>query len=335
MKLVEMKSLEASLKPLHTPVLLEAFLKAVSPISGVWVDGTFGAGGYSVALLNAGADQVIAIDRDPETFSRAQDWIAELGDRMTIHHGPFSDMGRFAQQVDGVILDLGISSMQIADASRGFSFMQDGPLDMRMSQVGKTAADLIRESSESELADILYQYGDERRSRRIARAIVKQRGVNPIATTGQLTQIIENCLPLSKPHQKHPATRSFQALRIAVNDECGELRRGLAAAERSLNPGGQLAVVTFHSIEDRMVKKFFRSRSKTASNVNRHAPDPKHCSPKFSLRFRKPILPSDEEVKQNPRARSAKLRIAVRRSTPSNPIEPVSLDTSLREKSSL
>ncbi len=329
-----MNPLKSLPKPLHTPVLLEAFLDAVSPIAGVWVDGTFGAGGYTVALLNAGADHVIAIDRDPATASRAHDWIAEFGDRMTIRHGLFSELDQFAQQVDGVILDLGISSMQIADASRGFSFMHDGPLDMRMSQVGKSAADLIQESSESELADILYRFGDERRSRRIARAIVKQRIVNPITTTGQLTRIIESCLPRGKPHHKHPATRSFQALRIAVNDECSELKRGLEAAERGLRPGGQLAVVTFHSIEDRVVKKFFRSRSATASNPSRHAPSHHQRLPKFALRTRRPILPSGEEVKQNPRARSAKLRIAVRCSTTNIPVDPVNFGTSPQVESS-
>ena len=245
----------------HIPVLIAPLIAACSPIGGTWLDGTFGAGGYARALLEAGADQVIGVDRDPLALEMAGGWAGEYGERLKLVQGVFSELDDYASDLDGVVLDLGVSSMQLDQADRGFSFMKDGPLDMRMSQAGPSAADLVSDASEADLADILYLYGEERASRRIARAIVKARGEGRITTTLQLADIVEKCLPRAKPGQAHPATRSFQAIRIAVNDEYGELLGGLEAAERALKPGGQLAVVTFHSIEDRMVKRFLQARS--------------------------------------------------------------------------
>ncbi|WP_297780224.1 16S rRNA (cytosine(1402)-N(4))-methyltransferase RsmH [uncultured Roseovarius sp.] len=296
----------------HIPVLLRPLLAAVAPVRGVWLDGTLGAGGYARGLLEAGADQVVGVDRDPLALEMAREWGAEYGDRLRLVQGNFAQMDDYAADLDGVVLDLGVSSMQLDRAERGFSFMRDGPLDMRMSQDGPTAADLVNTTDEAELADILYLYGEERASRRIARAIVKAREVTPIESTLQLTGIVERCLPRSKPGQAHVATRSFQAIRIAVNDEYGSLIEGLEAAERALRPGGQLAVVTFHSIEDRMVKRFIQLRSGGGGTGSRHAPEIEREEPQFSLKSRKAIGPDDEELAVNPRARSARLRVAVR-----------------------
>ena len=250
----------ASSQP-HIPVLIRPLIAAVAPVGGTWLDGTFGAGGYARALLEAGADHVIGVDRDPLALELAAAWTGDYAGRLSLEQGVFSQMDEIASDLDGVVLDLGVSSMQLDLARRGFSFMRDGPRDMRMSQDGMTAADLVNSSDEGELADILYLYGEERASRRIARAIVRKRAEVPIVSTLQLSEIIEGCLPRSKPGQAHPVTRSFQAIRIAVNDEYAELIGGLEAAERALKPGGHLAVVTFHSIEDRMVKRFFQSRA--------------------------------------------------------------------------
>ncbi|KJS43950.1 MAG: 16S rRNA methyltransferase [Roseovarius sp. BRH_c41] len=296
----------------HIPVLLRPLLAAVAPVRGVWLDGTLGAGGYARGLLEAGADQVVGVDRDPLALEMAREWGAEYGDRLRLVQGNFAQMDDYAADLDGVVLDLGVSSMQLDRAERGFSFMRDGPLDMRMSQDGPTAADLVNTTDEAELADILYLYGEERASRRIARAIVKAREVTPIESTLQLTGIVERCLPRSKPGQAHVATRSFQAIRIAVNDEYGSLIEGLEAAERALRPGGQLAVVTFHSIEDRMVKRFMQLRSGGGGTGSRHAPEIEREEPQFSLKSRKAIGPDDDELAVNPRARSARLRVAVR-----------------------
>ncbi|MDR9486245.1 MULTISPECIES: 16S rRNA (cytosine(1402)-N(4))-methyltransferase RsmH [Sediminimonas] len=302
--------------PPHVPVLLRALLRAVAPVRGVWLDGTFGAGGYTRGLLDAGADKVIAVDRDPLAFEMAQDWIGEYEGRIEPVEGVFSKMDEYAQDLDGVVLDLGVSSMQLDRAERGFSFGKDGPLDMRMSQSGRSAADLVAELSEAELAEILYLYGEERASRRIARAIVRARAEAPITTTMQLSAIIEKCLPRQRPGQSHPATRSFQALRIAVNDEYAELLAGLEAAERALRPGGQLAVVTFHSVEDRMVKRFLQARSDSGGGGSRHAPDRPEREPQFTQPTRKAIGPDADEIAENPRARSARLRVAVRTEAP-------------------
>ena len=300
----------------HIPVLLRPILDHCAPISGAWLDGTFGAGGYTRALLDAGADRVYGVDRDPMVFEMAQSWAADYGERLHLVEGVFSKLDEYASDLDGVVLDLGVSSMQLDRAERGFSFIKDGPLDMRMSQSGPSAADIVNTTDETELANILFLYGEERASRRIARAIVKRREATSFDTTLDLADLIEHVLPRTKPGQSHAATRSFQALRIAVNDEYGELYRGLMAAERALKPGGQLAVVTFHSLEDRMVKRFLQMRSGSNARANRYAPDIEQAPAQFELRSKKAIAPTEDELAQNPRARSAKLRIARRTDAP-------------------
>ncbi|MBK5932879.1 16S rRNA (cytosine1402-N4)-methyltransferase [Rhodovulum imhoffii] len=301
----------------HIPVLLRPLLEAVSPVSGLWLDGTFGAGGYARGLLDAGADKVIGVDRDPSVFALAQGWAGVYGDRLMLVEGTFSDIDSHAPALlDGVVLDLGVSSMQLDQAERGFSFTRDGPLDMRMGGAGPSAADLVNTAEESVLADILFQYGEERASRRIARAIAKARRGAPIVSTAQLADIIGGCLPHPKPGQSHPATRSFQALRIAVNDELGQLVSGLIAAEAALKPGGRLAVVTFHSLEDRIVKRFLQHRSGRAAAGNRHAPEIEAEPSRFQVLTRRAVGPDDAEMGANPRARSAKLRIARRTGAP-------------------
>ncbi|KIN76559.1 16S rRNA (cytosine(1402)-N(4))-methyltransferase RsmH [Sulfitobacter mediterraneus] len=309
----------------HTPVLLRPLLAAVAPVEGVWLDGTFGAGGYTRGLLEAGADRVIGVDRDPLAFEMAAEWAGDYGDRIVMQQGVFSRMDDYAQDLDGVVLDLGVSSMQLDLAERGFSFMRDGPLDMRMSQDGPSAADLVNEAEEELLANILFQYGEERASRRIAKAIGRARAEAPITTTLELASLIEGVLPRSKPGQSHAATRSFQALRIAVNDEYGELFQGLMAAERALKPGGQLAVVTFHSVEDRMVKRFLTARSGGGGNANRYAPEMQRDAPQFTVKSRKAIGPDAEELADNPRSRSAKLRVATRTDAPSGGVDAKSI----------
>jgi len=307
----------------HIPVLLDPILDAISPVDGIWLDGTFGAGGYTRALLDAGASRVIAIDRDPEVFTRAQAWAGEYGERLKLVEGEFGNLDQLAGDslLDGVVLDIGVSSMQIDQAERGFSFMQDGPLDMRMAQSGKTAADIVNTADQAVLADILFQFGEERSSRRIANAIIKARDASPIETTAQLSAIIEEELPRSKPGQIHPATRSFQALRIVVNDELGQLLKGLNAAEAALAEGGVLAVVTFHSLEDRIVKRFLHARSGAGPKGNRYAPEQKQEAPRFTLMGRKAITASKEELAANPRSRSAKLRLARRTDAPAEQID--------------
>jgi 16S rRNA (cytosine1402-N4)-methyltransferase len=314
----------------HIPVLLDAILEQVSPVRGTWLDGTFGAGGYTRALLDNGADRVLAVDRDPEVFVRAGDWAESYGERLALIQGEFADLDHLAREngaetLDGVVLDIGVSSMQIDQAGRGFSFMQDGPLDMRMSQEGMTAADIVNLAEEGMLADLLFQYGEERASRRIARNIVKARAVAPIMTTGQLVEIIEKSLPRPKPGQVHPATRTFQALRIAVNDELGQLVRGLMASERILAEGGLLVVVTFHSLEDRIVKRFIQARSSGGGGGSRHMPEQATVEPRFEKVTRRAIAPDASEMAANPRARSAKLRIARRLSAPAGDIDPTEL----------
>jgi 16S rRNA (cytosine1402-N4)-methyltransferase len=300
----------------HIPVLIEAILRECAPIAGVWLDGTLGAGGYARALLAAGADRVIGVDRDPLALQLAATWAAPYGDRVRLVAGTFSDLDTLAgEPLDGVVLDLGVSSMQLDQADRGFSFMRDGPLDMRMSQSGPSAADLVNTTDEGVLADILYHYGEERASRRIAHAIVAARAIEPIATTGKLAEIVAKCLPRPKPGQSHPATRSFQAIRIAVNAEFSELAEGLMAAERALRPGGLLAVVTFHSLEDRIVKRFFQLASGHDPNANRYAPAKADTVARFEMVTRKAVAPDEAEVARNARARSAKLRIGRRTTT--------------------
>ena len=296
----------------HIPVLLAPLLRAVAPVAGIWVDGTFGAGGYARGLIEAGADKVIGIDRDPLAHEMAAAWLPEFGGRIELHRANFAEMDQIASDVDGVVLDLGVSSMQLDLAERGFSFMKDGPLDMRMGQDGLSAADIVNTADEFDIADILYTYGEERASRRIAKAIVAARKVAPITRTLELTRIVESCLPRPKPGQSHPATRSFQALRIAVNDEYGALMQGLMAAERALKPGGLLAVVSFHSVEDRMVKRFLQARGGQAGRANRYAPEIEAETPAFEIVTRKAVGPDDDELAINPRSRSAKLRVARR-----------------------
>ena len=313
----------------HIPVLIRPLIAAVSPVSGVWLDGTFGNGGYTRELLDASARKVIGVDRDPLAFEMAADWIDGFGDRIETVAGVFSKLDEYATDLDGVVLDLGVSSMQLDLAERGFSFMRDGPLDMRMSQDGPSAADLCNDADEADLADIIYLYGEERASRRIAKAIVAAR---PLTTTLQLAKIVEGCLPRSKPGQSHPATRTFQALRIAVNNEYGELAEGLMAAERALKPGGQLAVVTFHSVEDRMVKRFLQARSGNTANANRFAPEVEQITPAWRIEKRKAIGPDDTELAQNPRSRSAKLRVAIRTDAPAEAIDPAALGMPMQKK---
>ncbi len=294
-------------------------------MSGLWVDGTFGAGGYARGLLAAGADRVIGIDRDPLAHELAAGWLADTPG-ITLKPGTFSDMDSLAgESVDGVVLDLGVSSMQLDLAERGFSFMKDGPLDMRMSQDGPSAADLVNTAAEAELADVLYHYGEEHASRRIARAILAERAKEPITTTLRLAEIVARQLPRPKPGQSHPATRSFQAIRIAVNTEFDQLAEGLAAAERALKPGGKLAVVTFHSLEDRIVKRFFQLASGHEPAANRYAPATTPEAARFQMATRKAIGPDDEETAANPRSRSAKLRVGIRTGAPAKTIPPADL----------
>jgi 16S rRNA (cytosine1402-N4)-methyltransferase len=301
------------------PVLIDPLIEAVRPVTGIWLDGTFGAGGYARRLLDAGADEVIGVDRDPNALAMAAPMLAEFPGRLRLVQGRFSQMDEHAGALlDGVVLDLGVSSMQLDQAERGFSFMRAGPLDMRMEADGPSAADLVNSVAEAELADILYHYGEERASRRIARAIIAAR---PIATTQQLAEIVSGCLPRPRPGQVHPATRSFQAIRIAVNDEFGELLAGLQAAERALKPGGRLAVVSFHSLEDRVVKRFLQIRSGGAARTNRYAPEAETSVAQFRLLSRRAIAPDAAETDRNPRARSAKLRVAERTDAAPTPLD--------------
>ncbi len=313
-------------RPAHIPVLLGPILSAVAPVRGIWLDGTFGAGGYTRGLLGAGAETVIGIDRDPSAFALAASWAGGYGDRLRLVEGTFSNLDTLAgQPLDGVVLDLGVSSMQLDQAQRGFSFAKDGPLDMRMGADGPTAADLVNTSSEEQLADILYHYGEERASRRIAHAIVTARALDPITTTLRLAELVARCLPRPKPGQSHPATRSFQAIRIAVNAEFSELAEGLAAAERALKPGGLLAVVTFHSLEDRIVKRFFQLASGGAAQSNRYAPARVEDAARFDLVTKRAVAPDADELAQNPRSRSAKLRIGRRTAIAPLRLDPAAL----------
>ncbi len=292
----------------HIPVLLDEVLAALKIAPGEkHIDGTFGAGGYSRAMLDAGAD-VVAFDRDPDAIAAA-----EPHARLTLIQDIFSRLDR-AAPADGVVLDIGVSSMQLDRAERGFSFQSDGPLDMRMEQAGPSAADFVNTADEAEIANIIYALGDEPKSRRIARAIVAAR---PLTTTGQLAHVVRRALGHKAHEKKDPATRTFQAIRMHINRELGELEDGLDAAERALKPGGRLAVVTFHSLEDRLVKNFMRTRSGSEPAGSRHLPmradGPK---PTFE-RVAKPVRASVAEITRNPRARSATLRSAQRTAAPS------------------
>ncbi len=306
----------------HVPVLAREVVDALRPRDGGrYVDGTFGAGGYSSAVLDRAQCQVIALDRDPDAIAAGQVLAERYAPRLRLIEGRFGDMAELlsaegVDEVDGVALDLGVSSMQFDQADRGFSFRASGPLDMRMERSGPSAADLVNEADEAELADIIWRYGEERKSRRVARAIVEARRQKPIETTGELAEIVRRAVGPQGRDESDPATRTFQALRIAVNDELGELERGLAAAEQVLAPGGRLAVVSFHSLEDRAVKEFVRARAGRTPGPSRHAP-PRAEDRAATLGdlTRKPVLPSAAEVAENPRARSARLRVAEKLST--------------------
>ena len=300
----------------HVPVLLQEVVDALQPRAGeTIVDGTFGAGGYSRALLAAGSS-IIAFDRDPSAAVFAQGLPA---DRFRLIERRFSELDEVTGEgaVDGVVLDIGVSSMQLDQAERGFSFMRDGPLDMRMAADGPTAADLVNEAEPAEIARILYVYGEERESRRIARAIARRREEQPFTRTLELAEFIEKALGGRRGAKVHPATRSFQAIRIAVNEELAELEAGLVAAERALKVGGRLCVVTFHSLEDRIVKTFLTVRAGKTPGGSRHAPPVEStAAPSFQLSFNGARTASAAELAANPRARSAKLRAAVRTDAP-------------------
>jgi 16S rRNA (cytosine1402-N4)-methyltransferase len=300
-------------------VLLGPVLRVLAPEAGErYIDGTFGAGGYARAILDAAPCEVLGLDRDPSAITAGGALEGEFSGRLKLVETPFSHMQDAVQGigwdcVGGVVLDLGVSSMQLDEAARGFSFMRDGPLDMRMSGKGKSAADVVNNFEKDEIADILYQLGEERRSRTIAAAIVADRQKAPFERTGQLADLVSRVLGRRHDDAKHPATRTFQALRLYVNDELGELERGLEAAERILKPGGRLAVVSFHSLEDRIVKRFLQSRSGKQAKSSRYLPvETSGPAPTFELPERHGIEPSEEEVAQNPRARSARLRWAIR-----------------------
>lgn len=306
----------------HISVLGPEAVEMLSPREGgIYVDATFGAGGYSRLLLSVAGTQVIGIDRDRTAIAGGAALVGEAAGRLTLVEGRFSQLAEICaaqgrDAVDGIVMDVGVSSMQLDEAGRGFSFRSDGPLDMRMGSDGPTAADVVARGSERDLADVIYIFGEERHSRAVARAIVAARKDQPITTTRQLADIVARVVR-SKPGEIHPATRTFQALRILVNEELDELQLALAAAEHVLKPGGRLAVVSFHSLEDRIVKTFLAERSKTGGG-SRHLPEVAQIAPSFHLLTRRPVTPGDAEISANPRARSAKLRAAERTAAPAH-----------------
>ena len=312
----------------HIPVLLNEVLSALHiREGGLYLDGTFGAGGYTQAILATPGTRVLAFDRDPNAIAAGQALVEKYNGRLMLEHARFSTCSDVAAArglsgFDGITFDIGVSSMQLDEAARGFSFRFDGPLDMRMSQTGRSAADIVNEASEEEIADILYHYGEERASRRIARAIVHDRTATPFTTTKQLADLIGRIIP-ARPQDIHPATRSFQGLRIAVNDELGELVKALAGAEELLAAGGHLAVVSFHSLEDRIVKQFFALRSNRGRATSRLLPgEPVPPPSTFTLDGKQPVSAGADETKQNPRARSARLRAGIRTDVPALGIDP-------------
>jgi 16S rRNA (cytosine1402-N4)-methyltransferase len=311
----------------HISVLGVEAVDMLSPrTGGIYVDATFGAGGYSRAILATEGTRVIAIDRDRTAIAGGFDLVDKSDGRLTLVEDRFSNLADVCVAqgeplVDGVVMDVGVSSMQIDQAERGFSFRFDGPLDMRMSQHGPTAADVVAKASEADLANIIYIFGEERHSRSVARAIIAARKEADIETTKQLVDIVQKVV-WAKPGEIHPATRTFQALRIFVNEELDELHTALAAAERVLKPGGRLSVVSFHSLEDRIVKNFMVERSKIGGG-SRHLPEVAQSKPRFSLVNKRPIIAGDEELKANPRARSAKLRGAERTDAPAQDAGPL------------
>lgn len=296
----------------HVPVMLAEIVEAMRPRDGAhYVDGTFGGGGYSRALLDAAKCRVLGIDRDPDAIARGRELAARYDGRLTLLQGEFSQVEELlsragAAKADGVMLDLGVSSFQLDEAERGFSFRADGPLDMRMSRAGRSAADVVNGADEAELTTIIRDLGEERFARKVARAIVAAR---PLSRTGELAEVVSKALgPAAARFAIHPATRTFQGLRLYVNDELGELERGLEAAERVLAPQGRLAVVAFHSLEDRIVKQFLTARARPAA-TSRHLPERKSTQT-FRLVGKQPRMPGEAEIARNPRARSARLRVA-------------------------
>ena len=304
----------------HVPVLLRAARDLLAPrAGGVYLDGTFGAGGYSAAILETPGTQVIGIDRDQAAVAQGADLVQAATGRLVLVEARFSTLDAVARKfghaaVDGVVLDLGVSSMQLDSAERGFSFRRDGPLDMRMGAGGPSAADVVARLSERDLADIIFQLGEERHSRAVARAIVAARREAPIESTAALAGIVVGVVR-GRPGAIHPATRTFQALRMFVNEELSELAGGLAAAERILRPGGRLVVIAFHSLEDRIVKSFLAAGSR-AAGASRHQPAAARAQATFELMTRRPIVPDQTEISANPRARSAKLRAGKRNAAP-------------------
>ncbi len=317
----------------HIPVLLSEVVAGLRPLGGeTFIDATFGAGGYTRAILEAADCRVLALDRDPRAILGSQPLQDEFGDRLTVIQSRFSELDLVAREqdvspVDGVVLDIGVSSMQLDIAERGFSFQADGPLDMRMSSSGTSAADVVNDTDEEDLARILYVLGEERRSRPIAKAIVKARAAAPITATRTLAELVSRAVGGRRGDPQHPATQTFQALRIYVNDELGELARALSAAERILKPGGRLVVVTFHSLEDRIVKRFLQERAGKETGVSRHLPAQsiKLQVPSFEIVNRRPLTPQKEELEVNPRARSARLRAGVRTDAPAWPLDEAEL----------
>ena len=315
----------------HLPVLLQEVVQALAlRDGGVYVDGTFGAGGYARALLESADCTVWGIDRDPEAITGAAELARRFPGRLHLVQGRFADMVELLQSrgvtaADGIALDLGVSSMQLDEAERGFSFRADGPLDMRMERAGESAADVVNRMDERELADLIFHLGEERKARAIARAIVAARAETPITRTSQLAEIVRRTVlrkgAKGRPDMIDPATRTFQALRIHVNDELGQIERGLVAAETLLRAGGRLVVVSFHSLEDRRVKTFLRQRSDRAPRQSRHLPtqylpgsvgEPAARAPSFRLLSSGAVTPTPAEIERNPRARSARLRAAER-----------------------
>jgi 16S rRNA (cytosine1402-N4)-methyltransferase len=304
----------------HIPVLGPQALDFLNVRDGgIYIDATFGAGGYTRAILAAADCHVIGIDRDRSAIALGADLVAVSGERLVLAEGRFSDLDAIARDcgyetADGVVLDLGVSSMQLDTAERGFSFRLDGPLDMRMGGQGASAADVVNAAGERDLATIVFVLGEERYSRAVARAIVKARDTALITTTRALADIVASAVR-SRPGDIHPATRTFQALRIYVNDELGELVAALQAAERVLKPHGRLVVVSFHSLEDRIVKSFLSRRGEARAG-SRHAPEPERAAPTFHALTKRPVVADDDETARNPRARSAKLRAAERCDAP-------------------
>ena len=313
--------------PRHIPVLGRQAIEMLSPRDGgIYIDATFGAGGYSAAILDTPGTRVVGIDRDQSAILGGFDLVDRSGGRLTLVEDRFSNLAEVCatqgiEAVDGVVMDVGVSSMQLDQADRGFSFRLGGPLDMRMGRDGPTAADVVAKASEADLANIIYIFGEERHSRGVAKAIVAARKEAPITTTRALADIVSKVV-WAKPGEIHPATRTFQALRIFVNEELDELQLALSASERMLKPGGRLAVVSFHSLEDRIVKNFLVERAK-AGGGSRHLPEVAQAAPSFAILTKRPVTADDAEVAANPRARSAKLRAAERTAAAAHPAAPL------------